>query len=309
MKKKALKRTTLAGRKSLVKATQFARLVSPGDSAAKFLESLPDVLAARALRDLARAIVKARRARKPVVMAFGAHVIKCGLSPIVIDLLERGLITALATHGASAIHDFEIAAAGHTSEDVAVGLAKGTFGMTREPAEAIGRAAEIGVERGWGLGRVLGDLINARRYRFRKLSLFATAARLNLPLTVHVAIGTDTVHLHPEVDSAMLGAASFHDFELIAEVVGRLNGGVWMNVGSAVIMPEVFLKAVAMNRNLGTRLDNITTADLDMTHHYRPRVNVLGRPAKRSFALTGHHEIMLPLLRLAILNELKARGT
>jgi hypothetical protein len=309
MKKRQLKRTTLAGRRSLVNAKQFARLTTPRDSAAKFLDSLPDVLAAQALKDLARAIVKARRAKKPVVMAFGAHVIKCGLAPVVIDLMNRGLITALATNGASAVHDFEIAAAGHTSEDVAEGLAKGTFGMTRDTAEAIGRAAEIGVVHGCGLGRALGDLINARRRRFRKLSLFAEAARLDLPLTVHVAIGTDTVHMHPEVDAATLGAASFHDFELIAEVVGRLNGGVWMNVGSAVIMPEVFLKAVAMNRNLGVRLDNITTADLDMTHHYRPRVNVLGRPAKRSFALTGHHEIMLPLLRLAILNEMKTRGT
>ena len=301
MRSRIPKRVKLAGRKSLVTVAQFARLTSPGASAATFLDALPDILAAQALRGLAQAIVKARRAKKPVVMAFGAHVIKCGLAPVVIDLMKRGFITALATNGASGVHDYEIAAAGHTSEDVAAGLAKGTYGQTVDTALAFGLAAANAAGEGCGLGRALGDLINARKCRFRKLSLFAEAARLDIPATVHVAIGTDTVHMHPEVDPGMLGTASHHDFELICEVVSRLNGGVWLNVGSAVILPEVFLKAVALNRSRGVNLDNVTTADLDMTHHYRPRVNVLGRPAKRSFALTGHHEIMLPLLRLAIL--------
>ncbi len=301
--RKPLKRTSLAGRRSLVNVRQFARVARPDASAKAFLDSLPDLLAAKALKGLARAIVRARRAKKPVVMAFGAHVIKCGLAPVVIDLMKRGIITALATSGASAVHDYEIAAAGHTSEDVAAGLAEGTYGQTVETAAAIGRAAENAVDDDSGLGRALGWLINARKCRFRKLSLFAEAERLEIPATVHVAIGTDTVHMHPDVvDPAALGAASFRDFEIIARVVRRLNGGVWMNVGSAVIMPEVFLKAVAINRARGVRLDNVTTADLDMMHHYRPRVNVLCRPAKRSFALTGHHEIMLPLLRLAVLS-------
>ena len=282
---------------------QFAKLTAPSGSVSKFLDTLPDVLAARDLRALAGAIVKARRAKRPVVLAFGAHVIKCGVSPVVIDLMKRGVITALATHGASAIHDYEIAAAGHTSEDVAAGLKKGTYGMTKDTAEAIGEAAWQAVEQGCGLGRALGDLIRKQKCKHRKLSIFAEAARLEIPCTVHVAIGTDTVHAHPEVDCGILGAASERDFEIITEVVSRLNRGVWMNVGCAVILPEVFLKAVAVNRNRGVKLDNVTTANFDMIHHYRPRVNVLDRPAKKSFAITGHHEIMLPLLRLVILRD------
>ena len=303
MKKKPLKRRKLATRKSLVTLKQFAELTGPSGSVSRFLDALPDVLAARALKGLAGAVVKARRAKRPVVMAFGAHVVKCGLSPVVIDLMKHGIITALATHGASAIHDYEIAAAGHTSEDVAAGLSKGTYGMTRDTAEALGEAAWQAVEAGCGLGRALGDLINRQKCKHRKLSIFAEAARLKVPCTVHVAIGTDTVHAHPEVDCGVLGAASERDFEIITDVVGKLNRGVWLNVGCAVILPEVFLKAVAVNRNRGVKLDRITTANLDMIQHYRPRTNVLERPAAKSFAITGHHEIMLPLLRLAILQE------
>lgn len=282
---------------------QFAKLPGTSASVSKLLDSLPDVLAARALRQLAAAVVKARKAKRPVVTAFGAHVVKCGLSPVVIDLMKRGLVTVLATHGASAIHDYEIAAAGHTSEDVAAGLEKGTYGMTRETAEAIGEAAWQAVEKGCGLGRALGELIRRRKCKYRRLSVFAEAARLDIPCTVHVAIGTDTVHAHPEVDCGVLGAASERDFEIITEVVSRLNRGVWMNLGCAVILPEVFLKAVAVNRNLGVKLDRVTTANLDMIQHYRPSTSVLGRTARESFAITGHHEIMLPLLRLAILRQ------
>jgi len=312
LKKRPLKRTKLATRKSLVNVKQFAGLPGVSGSMSKFLDALPDVLAAKALKGLAAAVVKARGARRPVVMAFGAHVIKCGLSPVVIDLMKRGVITALATHGASAIHDYEIAAAGHTSEDVAQGLTKGTYGMTRDTAEAVGEAAWQALEKDRGLGRALGDLINRRKCRHRKSSIFAEAARLKVPCTVHVAIGTDTVHAHPEVDCGVLGAASERDFEIITDVVGRLNRGVWMNVGCAVILPEVFLKAVAVNRNRGVKLDQVTTANLDMIQHYRPRMNVLERPAAKSFAITGHHEIMLPLLRAAILRERsvsKRKGT
>ncbi|HUU42616.1 MAG TPA: hypothetical protein VMX57_02495 [Planctomycetota bacterium] len=308
MKKKVLKRTRLAGRRSLRHVREFAKLTSPGASAAKFLDSLPDVLAARALRDLAAAVVRARRAKRPVVFAFGAHVIKCGLAPVVIDLMKRGFITSLATHGASAIHDYEFAAAGHSSEDVAAGLAKGTYGMTRDTAAAIGEAAWQAVEKGCGLGRAVGDLIRQQKCKHRKTSIFAEAARLDIPCTVHVAIGTDTVHMHPEVDCGVLGAASQRDFEIVTEVVSKLNRGVWLNVGSAVILPEVFLKAVALNRSRRVKLDDVTTADLDMIRHYRPGVNVLGRPAKRSFAITGHHEIMLPLLRVAVLKAQKGKG-
>ena len=303
MKKKPLKRTKLAGRKSLVKTKQFASLTSPSSSAADFLDSLPDVLAAKALRGLASSIARARRSNKPVVMAFGAHVIKCGLAPVVIDLMKRHVITALATNGASPIHDYELAAAGHTSEDVVAGLAKGTYGMTADTAEAMAEASWQAVERGIGFGRAVGELINRRKLKHRKLSVFAEAARLKVPVTVHVAIGTDTIHMHPEVDCGVLGAASQRDFEIVIEIVGKLNRGVWMNVGTAVILPEVFLKAVAFNRNQGVKLDSITTANLDMIQHYRVRTNVLNRPAKESFAITGHHEIMLPLLRLAILKE------
>jgi hypothetical protein len=302
VKPKPLKRNRLASRPSLESIGNAAKLVSPSASISKFLDSLPDVLAARSLRELARAIVKARRAGRPVAVAFGAHVIKCGLAPVLIDLMKRGIITALATHGASAIHDFELAQAGKTSEDVASRLHEGTYGMTRETAEAIGEAGWIAVETGSGFGRALGTLINSRRCTYRKQSLFAEAARLKLPLTVHVAIGTDTAHMHPEVDCGVLGAASQRDFEIITHVVSKLNRGVWMNVGSAVILPEVFLKAFALNTNRGVKLDNVTTANLDQIQHYRPHENVLTRPAKRSYAITGHHEIMLPLLRVAILD-------
>ena len=182
-------------------------------------------------------------------------------------------------------------------------MKKGTYGMTKDTAEAIGEAAWLAVEKGCGFGRALGDLIRKQKCKHRKLSIFAEAARLDIPCTCHVAIGTDTVHVHPEVDCGVLGAASERDFEIITEVVSKLNRGVWMNVGCAVILPEVFLKAVAVNRNRGVKLDQISTANLDMIQHYRPRTNVLERPAKKSFAITGHHEIMLPLLRLAILRE------
>ena len=299
---KPLKRNKLATRPSLEKIENVAKLVGPSASVSKFLDSLPDVLAAKSLRELSRVIVRARRANRPVVVAFGAHVIKCGLAPVLIDLMKRGIVTALATHGASAIHDYELAEAGHTSEDVASRLPKGTYGMTKETAQAIGEAAWIAVETGSGFGRALGTLINQCKCRHRKGSVFAEAARLQVPLTVHVAIGTDTAHAHPEVDCGVLGAASERDFEIITQVVSKLNRGVWINVGSAVILPEVFLKAFAVNTNRGVKLDNVTTANLDQIQHYRPHENVLTRPAKKSYAITGHHEIMLPLLRLAILD-------
>ena len=299
---KPLKRNKLATRPSLEKIENVAKLVGPSASVSKFLDSLPDVLAAKSLRELSRVIVRARRANRPVVVAFGAHVIKCGLAPVLIDLMKRGIVTALATHGASAIHDYELAEAGHTSEDVASRLPKGTYGMTKETAQAIGEAAWIAVETGSGFGRALGTLINQCKCRHRKGSVFAEAARLQVPLTVHVAIGTDTAHAHPEVDCGVLGAASERDFEIITQVVSKLNRGVWINIGSAVILPEVFLKAFAVNTNRGVKLDNVTTANLDQIQHYRPHENVLTRPAKKSYAITGHHEIMLPLLRLAILD-------
>ena len=299
---KPLKRNKLATRPSLEKIENVAKLVGPSASVSKFLDSLPDVLAAKSLRELSRVIVRARRANRPVVVAFGAHVIKCGLAPVLIDLMKRGIVTALATHGASAIHDYELAEAGHTSEDVASRLPKGTYGMTKETAQAIGEAAWIAVETGSGFGRALGTLINQCKCRHRKGSVFAEAARLQVPLTVHVAIGTDTAHAHPEVDCGVLGAASERDFEIITQVVSKLNRGVWINIGSAVILPEVFLKAFAVNTNRGVKLDNVTTANLDQIQHYRPHENVLTRPAKKSYAITGHHEIMLPLLRLAFLD-------
>lgn len=303
-----LKRTKLAARKSLVSVRDFVRLTGVDQSLADFIEGLPNILGGTDLRRLAGVIVTARKAQKPVVAAVGAHVIKCGLTPVLIDLMKRGFVTAVATNGACAIHDFEIARAGKTSEDVAAGLSDGSYGMTEETAVALAEAGHQAGQNDSGLGHALGERILAVGGKYTELSLFAAAHELGIPCTCHVAIGTDTAHFHPEVDCAELAAASFRDFEIIAEVVSELSGGVWMNIGSAVILPEIFLKAVALCRNLGRKLTRLTCANLDMIQHYRPRINVTGRPAAVGITLTGQHEFLLPLLRAAVLVEAGKRG-
>lgn len=303
-----LKTCPLAKRHSLVEVANFAKLPQPDASFSAFERSLPDILAARELRALADEIAHSARKQRPVVVAFGAHVIKCGTSPILIDLMKRGVITALATNGAGALHDYEIARIGKTSEDVAARLPDGTFGTADDTASAIARAAERGAQ-GEGLGRALGRLILEEKNRWTRYSVFANAAALGLPATVHVAVGTDVTHMHPQISGAALGQASLLDFKILCSVVADLEDGVWLNIGSAVILPEVFLKALSVVRNLGHKVQDFCTANLDMIQHYRPRTNVLMRPGGKSFAITGHHEIMLPLLRMMVFSRLNKGKT
>ena len=267
----------------------------------KFIDSLPKGLAADALRNVIDNIVKAHNKDRQVVLAIGAHVIKCGLSSIVIDLMKRGIITAVAMNGAGAIHDYEISLIGGTSEDVLHSLKDGTFGMAKETAEAIQDAASVPE---CGLGRALGDKIIKDKNKHKQYSILAEGARLNIPITVHVAIGTETIHMHPCISGADMGESSHVDFRKLCSVVSELEGGVWLNVGSAVIMPEVFLKAITVARNLGRKIKNFTTVNMDMIQHYRPQTNVVNRPTTHGYSITGHHEIMLPLLRLGILSKL-----
>ncbi|MEK7448914.1 MAG: hypothetical protein AAB019_05450 [Planctomycetota bacterium] len=303
-----LKTYSIKNRRNLVQVKQFARIVPPGRDFNKFLESLPDLLAGRLWNRLIEAIVKARRNNRLVGVSLGAHVIKCGLSPVIIDLMKRGLINAVALHGAGAIHDYEISLIGATSEDVQANIKTGRFGMARETAEVFNRAARVACGYGKGLGQALGELILADKNKYAGYSILAAGRKLNLPITVHVAFGTDTVHMHPGLSGAALGEATLADFHKLISVVCHLNKGVWLNIGSAVILPEVFLKAVSVARNLGYRLNDFTTANLDMIQHYRPKMNVTGRPTPpggEGISITGHHEIMLPLLRWSILAKLK----
>ncbi len=305
-------------RKNLVSIKQFAKTIEH-KGFSKFLDSLPDILAGNSIRDVIDAIVNAANKNRPVVMAIGAHVIKCGLSPIIIDLMKRGIITAVAMNGSVAIHDYEISLIGETSEDVSHSLKDGSFGMARETAEAFQTAVSpnaagqgnkqksIGSDiRGdIGLGRALGKQIIKDKNKYKQYSILAAAAKLGIPATVHVAIGTEIIHMHPCISGGDMGDSSHVDFKILCSVVANLEGGVWMNVGSAVIMPEVFLKALSVARNLGKKVEDFTAVNMDMIQHYRPQTNVVQRPTTQGYSITGHHEIMLPLLRLGILSKLK----
>jgi hypothetical protein len=295
----------LSKRPSKVSAADAARVWQAGGSFRSYLDSLPDHLAAQSLRQVVAAILEARRRGKPVILGMGAHVIKVGLSPILVDLLERGLATAVATNGAFAVHDFELAYAGFTSEDVEAQLAEGGFGMAEETGRFINEAVADGVRRGLGFGRALGEWLLGAAPAHVGQSIFAACARLDLPCTVHVALGTDIVHMHPSCDGAAVGEATQRDFRLLAAVVADLgDGGVYLNVGSAVLLPEVFLKALTLARNLGHRVRDIVTVNLDFIQHYRPTQNVVRRPVAQGgqgYALTGHHELMVPLLAAALI--------
>jgi hypothetical protein len=304
----------LATRRSKVSRSQLGRPHRRGGTLASFIASLPRILAGQTLRELRDAIVRARQRRRPIVWGLGAHVVKVGLSPVLINLMERGFVTGIAMNGAGIVHDFELAIAGATSEDVEAGLGQGEFGMARETGEELGRAVVEGDRDGLGLGAAVGRYLTERRprARHRELSLLAAAWRLGLPATVHVAIGTDIVHVHPACDPGALGRATHLDFRLLAAEVARLGGGgVYLNVGSAVVLPEVFLKALTLARNLGHRVSGFTTANLDFIQSYRPGVNVVERPVAghgRGFRLTGHHEILVPLVAAALVEKAGGRG-
>jgi len=300
----------LSARKNKVSVSDFAQKVDPEASVASFLDGLSGVLGAKVLRDLSASIVDARRRDRPVYWAMGAHVVKVGLSPVLIQLMERGIVTGLVMNGAGAIHDWEIAAIGATSEDVAEGLHQGRFGMAEETGRELNEAAGEAAARGEGLGEALGRRIVEADLPHRSLSLLARATELGIPATVHVAIGSDIVHQHPRADGAAIGASTFTDFLRLVTMVSMLSGGVWINCGSAVQLPEVFLKALSTAVNLGHEVSGFATANLDMIRHYRTEENVLHRPTMgkgRAFALTGHHEIHVPLLAAMILAETARR--
>ena len=297
----------LAQRKSLVTLEDFARPASPGSSFKAFLASLPNFLAAKDFQEVVARIAGARRLGKPVILGMGAHPIKVGLSPLIIQLMEKGVLRGLALNGAGIVHDFEVAFAGKTSEDVSSEIGRGAFGMAEETGRMINEAINRGWEKGWGIGRSVGEMISREKFPHRRLSLTAAGLRLGIPVTVHVALGTDIVHMHPKSRGAAIGEGSHMDFRLFAAMISGLEGGVYINLGSAVILPEVFLKALTLVRNLGFRVENFTTVNMDFIPHYRPLTNVVRRPTQkggRGFHFTGHHEIMFPLLAAAILEKI-----
>ena len=306
---KKLKTYSIKERPSKTQIENLGKPLSSKAGVLKFLESLPKCLRADDFKRLLNSIVRAKRTGKPIIFMFGAHVIKCGLSPVLIDLMRNGFISVLATNGAGAIHDLEIAFWGKTSEEVERSIQDGSFGMAKETAEIFNQVSPFAQKENMGLGEAIGKRIWELKAKYRKHSLLANAFKLRIPVTVHVAFGTDIVHQHPNFDPSSTGAATHTDFKILANEISKLNnGGVVLHFGSAVILPEVFLKALSVARNIKGRVEKFTTANFDMIQHYRPNINVVSRPTQRSgqgFSFSGHHEIMLPLLAWA----LKAMGS
>ncbi len=294
----------LKSRQSRVRIEQFAKPYAPGSGARGLFDSLPAVLAASDFKDAIAAIRTARQADRPIIWGIGAHVIKTGLSPVLIDLMERGFVSAIATNGAGIIHDFEIALAGATSEDVEEALGPGRFGMAEETATLLNKAVVDGARDGMGFGQSVCRFLGEGHPQYERYSIAAAAWRLGVPLTVHVALGTDIVHMHPLASGSAIGDTSLRDFRFFTSSVARLERGVYLNCGSAVILPEVFLKSVALARNQGRSLDGLTTINLDFVRQYRPLANVVSRPTAgigRGYSITGHHELIIPLLAAALI--------
>lgn len=307
---KNVKTFPLEDRPTKVKSSDFAQLCPVNPNLTEFLDSLPDIIKARELRAVVDAIVGATELQKPVVIGIGGHVIKCGLSPLIIQLMTEGVITGVAMNGGASIHDFELGLIGRTSEDVASSLESGMFGMVRETGESMNHAIKLGSERGMGLGESLGSRLIEIDPPFVQYSILATGKRLGIPVTVHIAIGGDTIHMHPNAAGSALGDTSFIDFRLLTSILMDFNnGGVYLNLGSAVILPEVFLKALNLARNLSShKIEAFTTVNMDMLQHYRPLQNIVQRPTitvGNGYSITGHHEIMIPLLFHAVLAKLK----
>jgi deoxyhypusine synthase len=303
-----IKTYSLSDRPSKVKADDFARIWQKGSSFRVFLDSLPNILAGRDLRDVIAAIATAHADNRTIIFGLGAHVIKVGLNPVIIDLMERGIITSVAMNGAGIIHDAELAMIGQTSEDVATALEDGSFGMARETCDFLSEAVKTVQGHKTGLGKAVGQAIIARRLPMMDQSILAAGVRLDIPVTVHVAIGTDIIHMHPGFDPQKTGAATHRDFQQFASIVATLEKGVYLNVGSAVILPEIFLKATTLVRNLGYSLDEFTSVNLDFIKHYRPLTNVIARPTARGgqgIGIVGHHEILLPLIAAGVIELLE----
>ena len=294
-------------RKCKVSISDFAKTAKKGESFERFYNSLPGILASVNLKALVEAVASAHRKNKMVIVMMGAHVIKCGLSPLVIDLMRRGVIKAVALNGAGVIHDTEIAMIGRTSEDVGEGILDGSFGMAKETAGFINEAINSGFNKGIGIGEAVGAGIVKSGFPHKKLSILASAYELNVPVTVHVAIGTDIIHQHPSASGVAIGEGSLLDFKNFIHSVSKLEGGVVINLGSAVILPEVFLKAITVARNLRHKVDTLVTANFDMINQYRPYQNILSRPTSkggRGYNIIGHHEIMIPMLYRSIIEKI-----
>jgi hypothetical protein len=295
----------LASRSSKANAADFATPYKAGGSVAALVASLPDILAAADFKAVVTALLAARDGGHGVIWGLGAHVLKTGLSPVLVDLMERGFVSAIATNGAGVIHDFELALSGATSEDVDEALGPGRFGMAEETGRLLNAAINDGVKDGLGLGQSVARYLHADRPPHANISVIASAARLEIPVTVHVALGTDIIHMHPAASGAAIGEGSLRDFRYFVSNVARLEKGVYLNCGSAVVLPEVFLKAVALARNQGRSLDGLTTVNLDFIRHYRAQTNVVSRPVAgigKGYSLVGHHEIMIPLLAAALID-------
>ena len=296
----------LTSRKSKVTAGQFGRPVQRGASFKTWLDSLPAMLGAANVRRAAAAIVAAKKRNAGVIWGIGAHVIKTGLSPVLIELMQRGYVSAVAMNGAGIIHDFEIALAGATSEDVDEALGPGRFGMAEETGTLLNEAIRAACARKKGLGQGVAEFLAQHQPKYGEMSLAVAAHRLGIPLTVHVAVGTDIIHMHPTASGADIGETSLRDFRYFTSCVARLTGGVYLNCGSAVVLPEVFLKAVALARNQGASLDGLTTVDIDFVRMYRPQTNVVTRPVVdrgTGISLVGHHEILIPLIAAAVIES------
>ncbi len=294
-------------RHSKVSVDDFAEPLSPGMRISELMAALPTQLAGGDFPELVTRVATAIRDNHPVMLGMGAHVIKVGLNPILIDLMKRGLLASIALNGAGIIHDAEIAMVGRTSEEVADVLGQGAFGAARETGQILNQAINKGAEQNIGMGEAVGKTLLEHDFPHNDQSLLAQACKLDIPVTVHVAIGTDIIHIHPDADGGAIGKTSHYDFRLFCRLVSRLEGGAYLNIGSAVLLPEVFLKALTVVRNLGYTVDNLTTANFDFIRHYRPATNVVHRPTLeggRGFNFTGHHELMIPLFAAALLDEL-----
>ena len=304
-----LNTVSLYSRGGKVATTDFAKPYQKGSGIPGLLDSLPRILAGDTFRHVVAAVAKAKAAGKPVIWGMGGHVVKCGLAPVLIDLMRRGFATAFAMNGSTSIHDFEIALAGYTSEDVEAVLPDGRFGSAEETGREMNLAINAGAADQLGMGEALGRALDGlAQPEHAANSMVLQAWRAKVPVTVHVAVGTDTPHTHPAADGAAIGNCTHRDFRLFCSIVSELNdGGVYLNAGSAVVLPEVFLKAVSAVRNLGLPLAGFTTVNLDFLQHYRPKVNVVERPhaqaGGKGYALTGHHELMLPLLAAALIES------
>ncbi|HTG00311.1 MAG TPA: hypothetical protein VK654_06955 [Nitrospirota bacterium] len=297
---------SLKKRQSKVRIDEFARPFAKGGTFGEFFSSLPRILAARHFKDVVDAVVLARKNAKPVMLGMGAHSIKVGLNPIIIDLMERGIVTSLSLNGAGIIHDFELSFIGQTSEDVDKEILSGAFGMAEETGSMLNNAIASAAS-DEGLGAAVGRMIQTGDFAYKDKSILAAGHRLGLPVTVHVAIGTDIIHMHPSFDGRKTGELAQRDFQTFCSLVSELEGGVYINLGSAVLLPEIFLKAVTLVRNLGYPLRSFSTVNMDFVQHYRPNTNVVRRPTQgggKGYALTGHHEIMLPLLAAAVIESL-----